>query len=124
MDGCKVDGLIISNTTIQRPDYLINDNKKETGGLSGLPLKDVSTKLIADMYKLTNGKVTIIGVGGVFSGRDAYDKIKAGASMVQIYTSLIYEGPPIVTRIKKELADLIEADGYTNVSQCIGIANK
>lgn len=61
MDDCKVDGLIISNTTVNRPDYLANENKKEIGGLSGLPLKDVSTKLIADMYRFTNGKVTIIG---------------------------------------------------------------
>lgn len=65
-----------------------------------------------------------VGVGGVFNGKDAYEKIKAGASMIQIYTSLIYEGPPIVTRIKKELADLIVADGYANVTDCIGISNK
>ncbi|CAG5108576.1 Similar to Dhod: Dihydroorotate dehydrogenase (quinone), partial [Cotesia congregata] len=90
---CKVDGLILSNTTISRRD-LSSEHKNETGGLSGAPLTDLSTDLIADMYKRTNGKIPIVGVGGIFSGKDAFDKIKAGASLIQIYTSYAYHGPP------------------------------
>ncbi|KAK4887520.1 hypothetical protein RN001_003791 [Aquatica leii] len=119
MKQCKIDGLIVCNTTVERPDYLRNKKKNEGGGLSGQPLKDVSTKMISDMYRLTGG-MFIIGVGGVFSGQDAYEKIKAGASVVQLYTSMIYEGPPIVTKVKKELAELLIADGYKNISEAIG----
>ncbi|KAG5880015.1 hypothetical protein JTB14_037404 [Gonioctena quinquepunctata] len=94
---CKVDGLIVSNTTIERPHSLHSDHKQETGGLSGTPLKNVSTEMIRDMRRLTNG-MPIIGVGGISTGQDAYEKIKAGASLVQLYTALIYEGPPVVTK--------------------------
>ena len=103
-----IDGLIVSNTTVERTDLKSDDNMiAETGGLSGLPLRDKSTDLIRKMYKLTNGKLPIIGVGGVFSGQDAYRKIKAGASLVQVYTALTYEGPPIVNKIKRELAQTL-----------------
>lgn len=115
----KVDGLILSNTTITR-NNLIDIQKNETGGLSGAPLTDMSTKLISDMYKRTNGKIPIIGVGGIFSGKDAYDKIAAGASLVQIYTSYIYHGPPIVNKIKNELNDLILSNGYSSVNDVVG----
>ncbi|GJQ74403.1 hypothetical protein Trydic_g21274 [Trypoxylus dichotomus] len=116
---CKVDGLIICNTTISRPESLQSIEKTEAGGLSGKPLKDMSTEMIAEMYKLTEG-IPIIGVGGVSSGADAYDKIKAGASAVQLYTSLVYEGPPVVEKIKKELAELLELDNYSNISEAVG----
>ncbi|XP_044261992.1 dihydroorotate dehydrogenase (quinone), mitochondrial isoform X2 [Tribolium madens] len=116
----KIDGLIICNTTIERPQFLHNDNRTETGGLSGKPLKDSSTKLIAEMYKLTRGEIPIIGVGGVFTGRDAYEKITAGASVVQLYTSLVYEGPPVVAKIKRELAQLLADDGYMSISEAVG----
>ncbi|XP_030753109.1 dihydroorotate dehydrogenase (quinone), mitochondrial isoform X2 [Sitophilus oryzae] len=116
---CKVDGLIICNTTIERPQ-LKSEHKNETGGLSGEPLKDVSTNMILEMSQLTNG-IPIIGVGGVASGRDAYEKIKAGASLVQLYSSIVFEGPPVVTKIKKELSKLLEEDGYKNISEAVGV---
>jgi dihydroorotate dehydrogenase len=88
-----IDGLIVSNTTVDRPPALQSEDNliKEKGGLSGVPLKQRSTDMIRKIYKLTNGKIPIIGVGGVFNGEDAYDKIKAGASLVQIYTAIAYE---------------------------------
>ncbi|KAF5270067.1 hypothetical protein FQA39_LY08479 [Lamprigera yunnana] len=119
MKSCKIDGLIVSNTTVERPDHLQNQDKTEVGGLSGQPLKDVSTKIISNMYKLTDG-MFIIGVGGIFTGKDAYDKIKAGASLVQLYTGMVYEGPPIVTKVKKELVQLLTDDGHTSVSEAVG----
>ncbi|KAJ6630922.1 Dihydroorotate dehydrogenase (quinone), mitochondrial [Pseudolycoriella hygida] len=118
--GCVVDGIIISNTTVERNPSLVNDNKNEIGGLSGAPLTDRSTELIRQMYRLTDGKVPIIGVGGVFSGKDAFDKILAGASAIQIYSSFIYHGPPIVPKIKKELGKLLMESGYANVAEAVG----
>ncbi|KAF5283887.1 hypothetical protein FQA39_LY04707 [Lamprigera yunnana] len=108
MKSCEIDGLIVSNTTVERPDHLQNQDKTEVGGLIGQPLKDVSTKIISNMYKLTYG-MFIIGVGGIFTGKDAYDKIKAG--------------PPIVTKVKKELAQLLTDDGHTSVSEAVGSNN-
>lgn len=116
----KVDGLIISNTTIDRSD-LKSENKNEIGGLSGRPLTQISTEMIADMFRRTKGTVPIVGVGGIFSGSDAYEKIRAGASLVQIYTSFIYHGPPIVGKIKNELNELLIKDGYSSLSQAVGI---
>ncbi|XP_046977734.1 dihydroorotate dehydrogenase (quinone), mitochondrial [Vanessa cardui] len=116
----KVDGLIISNTTIERPSLINQEFSSETGGLSGKPLANKSTDVIRTMYKLTKGSIPIIGVGGVFTGQDAYEKILAGASAVQIYTALIYHGPPVVTKIKSELAELLLRDGYNDVSSAVG----
>lgn len=118
--GCSVDGIIISNTTVERHPSLMSDKKNEIGGLSGAPLTDRSTELIRQMYSLTGGKIPIIGVGGVFSGKDAFDKILAGASVVQIYTSFIYHGPPIVAKIKRELDCLLKENGYGNVADAVG----
>ncbi|XP_043469279.1 dihydroorotate dehydrogenase (quinone), mitochondrial [Leptopilina heterotoma] len=115
----QVDGLIISNTTIDR-SHLKSVNRDEIGGLSGKPLTQTSTEMIADMFQRTKGKVPIIGVGGIFSGSDAYEKIKAGASLVQIYTSFIYHGPPIVGKIKDELNKLLLQDGYSSLSEAVG----
>lgn len=117
---CRVDGLIISNTTIERDPTLEGEAKGETGGLSGAPLTKRSTTLIAKVYKLTKGQVPIVGVGGVFTGQDAYDKIAAGASTVQLYTSLIYHGPPVVQKIKTELNGLLEQNGFENVEKVRG----
>jgi len=116
----KVDGLIVSNTTITRPDSLQSSNKEETGGLSGRPLRDISTTTVRDMYALTDGGVPIIGVGGVFTGEDAYEKICNGASLVQLYSSLALHGPPVVRRVKNELADILRANGFENVSDAVG----
>lgn len=118
--GSVVDGIIISNTTVDRPSSLVNGNRNEIGGLSGAPLTDRSTELIAKMYRLTGGRVPIVGVGGIFSGKDAFDKILAGASAVQIYSSFIYHGPPVVTKIKKELDCLLKENGYGNVADAVG----
>eukprot|EP00106_Octopus_bimaculoides_P017896 XP_014785338.1 PREDICTED: dihydroorotate dehydrogenase (quinone), mitochondrial-like [Octopus bimaculoides] len=115
-----VDGLIISNTTVYRDKSLISKNRKETGGLSGVPLREMSTQILSDMYSLTQGKIPIIGVGGISSGKDAYDKIRAGASLVELYTVMTYQGPVVVNRIKRELAELLQKDGYSSVSDAVG----
>ncbi|XP_059393004.1 dihydroorotate dehydrogenase (quinone), mitochondrial isoform X2 [Carassius carassius] len=115
-----VDGLMVSNTTVSRPDSLKDPNKHEIGGLSGQPLKELSTQTVREMYTLTQGKLPIVGVGGVASGQDALDKIRAGASLVQLYTALIYKGPPVVKKIKRELDDLLKAQGFTCVAEAVG----
>lgn len=131
-----VDGLMVSNTTVSRPETLQDRHKSEVGGLSGQPLKDLSTDAVREMYSLTKGarrpaappvtghltsskqrlkrnlglpgSVPIVGIGGVASGQDALDKIRAGASLVQLYTALTYQGPPVVTKIKRELEHLLQ----------------
>ena len=115
-----IDGVIMSNTTNARPDVLASEHRDEAGGLSGAPLRDRSTECIRTMYRLTEGKLPIIGVGGVGSGRDAYDKIKAGASLVQIYSMMVYEGPGVVSRIRRELADIMLENGYKSVDEFVG----
>ena len=117
----QVDGVIASNTTVSRPSSLQKRFRSEAGGLSGKPLFGPSTKLLGDFYKLTNGKVPLIGVGGISSGADAYDKIRAGASLVQLYSALIYDGPKIACRINRELAEFLRKDGFTRVSQAVGL---
>ena len=98
----KIDGIIISNTTDGNRENLVDVQKNEEGGLSGLPIKNLSTNLIKKFHKQTKGKVKIIGVGGVDSGESAFEKIAAGAHAVQLYTGMIYKGPGIVKEIKKE----------------------
>ncbi|XP_037102493.1 dihydroorotate dehydrogenase (quinone), mitochondrial isoform X2 [Syngnathus acus] len=119
-----VDGLMVSNTTVSRPEALQDPQKSETGGLSGQPLKDMSTNVVREMYRLTKGKVTIVGIGGVASGQDAMDKIRAGASLVQLYTALTYQGPPVVTKIKRELEQLLKEQGFSSVSEAVGADHK
>jgi dihydroorotate dehydrogenase len=115
----KIDGLIIGNTTVTRP-ALASRHGIEGGGLSGLPLLNLATKCLSDMYRLTGGKIPLIGCGGVASGADAYTKIRAGASLVQLYSALVFHGPELVTRIKRELAACLRADGFTSVSDAVG----
>ena len=115
-----IDGLIIANTTVARPASLQSTAAHEPGGLSGRPLFAPSTALLAEMFRLTGGKLPLIGVGGIASGADAYAKIRAGASLVQLYTALVYEGPGLVQRIKRELAALLARDGFTSVMAAIG----
>jgi len=115
-----IDGLIIANTTVARPASLKSRAAPEPGGLSGAPLLAPSTALLAEMYRLTGGKLPLIGVGGIASGADAYAKIRAGASLVQLYTALIFEGPGLVRRVKHELAELLARDGFTSVMAAIG----
>lgn len=120
----KVDGLIVSNTTLARPASLASADRAETGGLSGRPLMQPSTEILRNMYRLTEGKIPLIGVGGIASGADAYAKIRAGASLVQLYTALIYEGFGLVARIHRELAALLERDGFTSVADAVGVDAK
>ena len=115
-----VDGLIISNTTIDRPESLHSNHKAEVGGLSGAPLFEPSTAVLSEMYVLTGGRVPLIGVGGVSDGATAYAKIRAGASLVQLYTALVFHGPDLIPRIKRELAALLRRDGFESVSQAVG----
>ncbi|MCK5658694.1 MAG: quinone-dependent dihydroorotate dehydrogenase [Alphaproteobacteria bacterium] len=115
-----IDALIISNTTVTRPAELKNELKEESGGLSGRLIRELSTEVIRDFYRLTKGSIPIIGVGGISSAEDAYEKIRAGASLVQIYTVLPYKGPWIVSGILDGLAGLLKKDGYKHVSEAVG----
>jgi dihydroorotate dehydrogenase len=115
-----IDGLIVSNTTISRPQSLINQNCNETGGLSGAPLFSLSTKILAEMYKLTYRKIPIIGVGGISSAEDAYIKIRSGASLVQLYSALIYQGFGLVRSINEKLPTLLSRDGFSHISEAVG----
>ena len=117
-----IDGLVVANTTVTRPPSLRSVEAHEPGGLSGAPLFAASTALTAEMYRLTQGKLPIIGVGGVASGEDAYAKIRAGASLVQLYTALVYHGPGLVLRIKRELAALLARDGFACLADAVGAA--
>ncbi len=115
-----IDGLIVSNTTVDRPAGLASRYAIEAGGLSGRPLFAASTALLADMYRLTRGRLPLIGVGGVASAAEAYQKIRAGACLVQLYTALVFAGPSLVTDIKEGLAELLHADGFTCVAEAVG----
>lgn len=120
---CKVDGVILGNTTLDRPDFLPEKFRGQQGGLSGQPLTDKSTGVIRNFYKLTKGALPIIGVGGIANAEQAYAKIKAGASLVQLYTGLVFEGPTVAYSINKKLIELLKADGYNNISEAIGADN-
>lgn len=118
-----IDGLIATNTTIERPDGLSHPHRAQSGGLSGRPLFERSTQVLARMYYLTQGCIPIIGVGGIESGSDAYAKIRAGASLVQLYTALVYHGPWLAARVAQELATLLRADGFSSLAQAVGSGN-
>ena len=119
----KISGLIATNTTISRvgletdPETLA---KIGAGGVSGRPLKERNTEVIAYLYEKTQGQIPIIGAGGIFSAEDAYEKIRAGASLVEIYTGMIYEGPGLIKKIKKGLVELLRKDGFKNISEAVG----
>lgn len=115
-----VDGLIVANTSIARPASLRSRHRGEGGGLSGAPLMAPSTRMLARVHALTGGAMPLIGSGGVASGADAYAKIRAGASLVQLYTALIYQGPGLVRRIKRELAALLARDGFAHLADAVG----
>ena len=119
----KADGVIVGNTTLDRPDFLSDGFRDEAGGLSGKPLTEKSTAVIGKFYKHLQGKMPIIGVGGISNAEDAYAKIKAGASLVQLYTGLIYQGPSIARDINAGLITLLKRDGYSNIRDAIGVAH-
>jgi len=114
-------GIIVSNTTISRP-ALASRFREEAGGLSGAPLKTLSTERLRTFAEAAAGRLVLIGAGGIASGADAYAKIRAGASCVQLYSSLVYEGPGLVSRIKRELAACLRQDGFANVKEAVGRA--
>jgi dihydroorotate dehydrogenase len=116
----KVSAIIVSNTTSSNRENLKNITKHQKGGLSGKPLEEVSNKLISKFYELLKGKIDIIGVGGVDSGISAYNKFKAGASYVQLYTGMVFQGPNIVGKIKKELKEILINEGVKNFKEIIG----
>jgi dihydroorotate dehydrogenase len=115
----RIDGLIVGNTTVTRP-ALRSGHAHETGGLSGAPLFKLATQCLSDMYRLTGGKIPLVGCGGVASGDDAYAKIRAGASLVQLYSALVFHGPERVARIKADLAQCLRADGFKSVNEAVG----
>ncbi|MBX3492451.1 MAG: quinone-dependent dihydroorotate dehydrogenase [Parvibaculum sp.] len=115
-----LDGLIVSNTTIARGDLVSGVHAQETGGLSGTPLFEMSTAVLADIYRLTKGRLPLVGVGGISNGHDAYLKVRAGASLLQLYSALTYEGPGLIARIKRELAAHLAADGFAHLKDAIG----
>lgn len=116
-----VAGLIVSNTTIARPDTLRSAHRGEAGGLSGAPLLERSTAVLRACHRLACGRgLALVGVGGIASGAEAYAKIRAGASLVQIYTGFAYAGPALVGRVKRELAALLRRDGFAHVADAVG----
>lgn len=117
-----LNAIIVSNTTIARPDTLKNVYRSESGGLSGQPLFKASTDILREFYAAANGKIDLIGVGGIGTGEQAYAKIKAGASAVQLYSALVYKGPQLVTEICNDLQKRLQADGFTSIREAIGQA--
>jgi dihydroorotate dehydrogenase len=114
------DGVIVSNTTVVRPSSLVGRHRGEAGGLSGAPLKPLALAALRAMRRLTSGRVPLVGCGGIASGADAYERIRAGAALVQLYTALVYSGPGLVGRIKRDLAALLRRDGFANVAAAVG----
>lgn len=116
----QVDGVILTNTTLARPEHLPENFRKEAGGLSGAPVYRLSTEVIRQFYRHTKGQVPIIGAGGILSVEDAYAKIKAGASLVQVYSGLVFKGPELIERINERLPDLLTVDGYKTLKEAVG----
>jgi dihydroorotate dehydrogenase len=119
-----IDALIVSNTTITRPNLesgLRSRHAGESGGLSGAPLKDLALQRLRDFRSASGGAMTLIGVGGIGSAPDAYARIRAGASLVQLYSALVYEGPWLAAKINRGLAALLKRDGFANVADAIGV---
>ena len=119
----QIDGIIATNTTVSRDNLRTERSRVEAcgaGGLSGKPLTNRATQMIAELYELTHGRIPLIGVGGIFTAEDAWEKICAGASLVQVYTGFIYEGPSIVRQINKGLVEILRREGFTNIEQAVG----
>ena len=119
----EIEIVIVSNTTDKNREKINNINKLEKGGLSGKPLYEVSNNIISKFYKLVGQKIKIIGVGGVDSGKSAFEKIIRGASLVQLYTGMVYKGPGIASSISSELIDILKNKGFKNISEAIGTKN-
>lgn len=115
----RIDALIVSNTTLDRPDSLTSPDRAEAGGLSGAPLTGKALAVLRDAAAASRGRLPLIGVGGIGSGQDAWDRIRAGASAVQLYSALIYQGPGLIGRIKRDLAARLRAEGFDSVSEAV-----
>ena len=115
----RIDALIVANTTISRPP-LLSRHRDEAGGLSGAPLKALALERLRDFRRATGGALPLIAVGGIENGVDAFDRIRAGASLVQIYSALVYEGPGLARRINGELWRLLTLHGFSNIVEAIG----
>jgi dihydroorotate dehydrogenase len=126
VEQLQIDGIIATNTTVSR-DNLLTDAKRVAacgeGGVSGKPLRRRSTQMIAELYELTGGRIPLIGVGGIFSAEDAWEKICAGASLVQLYTGFIYQGPNIANEINEGLAKILAREGFASVDEAVGCLN-
>lgn len=118
-----IDGLIATNTTLARPAGLRGDARGEAGGLSGRPLMARSTEVLGALFRATGGRLPLIGVGGIASGADAYAKIRAGASLVQLYTALIYRGPRLIAEIRREVGQRLRCDGFASLAAAVGADN-
>ena len=116
----NIPAIIISNTTENNRDSLVNSNKYQKGGLSGKPLEEKSNLLIKKFYKIFQGKIKIIGVGGVDSGKSVYEKLLCGANLIQLYTGMVYEGPNIVNKIIEELNGILKKEGISDLNTIIG----
>ncbi len=116
-----LDALIVGNTTLQRPVRLRSANAGEAGGLSGAPLMSLSTQVLARFHAAGGERIALIGVGGIASGADAYAKIRAGAMAVQLYSAMVYEGPGLVTRVRRELSARLKADGFASATEAVGV---
>ena len=115
-----LDAIIVGNTTISRPNSLRSKHRGETGGLSGAPLTALSTAVLRQFHQAAAGRIALIGAGGIASGADAYAKIRAGASAVQLYSALVYDGAGLIGRIARDLAARIAADGFGSVAEAVG----
>jgi dihydroorotate dehydrogenase len=115
-----IEGLIVSNTTIERPSSLKSRHASEAGGLSGAPLFEPSTRILREMHARAGDKLALVGVGGIASGADAYAKIRAGASLVQLYSALAFQGPGLVQQIKRELVSCLVRDGFATIADAVG----
>ena len=116
----RIDGLIVSNTTLERPTTLRSAFAGETGGLSGAPLKPFAARALTAAAEAAQGRLPLIAVGGIDSGEEAYARIRAGATAVQIYSALVFQGPGLIGRIKRDLAARLRADGFSTVSDAVG----
>jgi len=117
-----VDGLVATNTTLDRTALPSNHPQRdEVGGLSGAPLRARATAVVRRLYQLAKGRLPIIGVGGIFTAAHAYEKIRAGASLVQVYTGFVYEGPTLPRVLTGELRDLVQRDGFTRLADAVGV---
>ena len=119
-----IDGVILTNTTLDRPETLSQPFGGERGGLSGAPMREKTLTILRNFYALTQGKIPLVGVGGIACGDDAYDKIKAGASLVQLYTALVFKGPGVVKEIKHTLIRRLKEDGFTHIGDAVGADHK